>query len=125
MKDKYLVSYDCGCNYTEEIVIAEDLDAADDYAHSCAFTEYESYVGLHCISDAADIAVEIFADGELPEEFFDKWEFWDTLTDEQIEEADLAYTEEIENSISYSAKLATEEDIAEWEEENGDEYVEV
>ena len=88
---KFYIEYGCGCGDNHIVVEAETLAAAENYAYEKAVEEYESYEGYH----------GILTKEEVCEEF--------GIEDIDSEEAEIAYLEERENSLSYSAEEYYEE----------------
>ncbi len=101
----FKINYSCGCGDNEEYIIANSLDEAETAAYHAAIDEYDSYEGLHGVRSMQDIAIEDF-DTELDEA--------DEMTYNDIE---IAYTEEKEDTISYSAEEITEEEYKEYMED--------
>ena len=79
----YYITYSCGCGENDCIVKADSQDKALDYAYELAMEEYDSYAGLHGIRSIDDIIEE----EKLDEDDLTAWDI---------------YTEERENSLSYS-----------------------
>ena len=79
---RYYITYSCGCGDNAEVIEAETLREAEDYACERAIEEYQSYEGLHGIRD------------------------WDEIRDEcdSDDEADDIYHGEVESSIDYGAE---------------------
>lgn len=85
---RFYITYSCGCGCGDnsEVIEAETLKEAENYARECAIEEYQSYEGLHGIRD------------------------WDEIRDEcdSDDEADDIYYGEVESSIDYGAELYDE-----------------
>ena len=88
---KFYIEYGCGCGDNYMIIEAEDLAAAENYAYEKAIEEYQSYEGLHGIMDIEEVC----------EEF--------GIEDVASAEAEIAYQEERESWLSYSAEEYDEE----------------
>ena len=89
---KFYVEYGCGCGSDNYMIVeAKDLAAADKFAYNQAIEEYESYEGYHGILDKEQVC----------EEF--------GIEDINSEEAEIAYQEERESWLSYSAEEYDEE----------------
>lgn len=101
----FKINYSCGCGDNEEYIIANSLDEAETAAYQAAIDEYDSYEGLHGVRSMQEIAIEDF-DIELDEA--------DEMTYNDIE---IAYTEQKEDTISYSAEEITEEEYKEYMED--------
>ena len=89
---KFYIEYGCGCDGDNYMVIeAKDLAAADKFAYNQAIEEYESYEGYHGILDKEQVCEEY------------------GIEDINSEEAEIAYQEERESWLSYSAEEYDEE----------------
>ena len=89
---KFYIEYGCGCGSDNYMIVeAKDLAAADKFAYNQAIEEYESYEGYHGILDKEQVC----------EEF--------GIEDVNSEEAEIAYQEERESWLSYSAEEYDEE----------------
>jgi hypothetical protein len=104
----FKIEYGCGCGMTEEYVELETQKEADDYAYEKAVEDYETYEGLHGIRTMHEIAEEDF-DIDLDDIDYDSGDYMDIQ---------MAYRDEIESSISYSAEEISEEEYHEYIEEN-------
>lgn len=89
----YYITYSCGCGENEMVISADDLDAAIDYAYLCAKEEYESYEGSHGIRGLNEILIEEF--GKYPD---------DDDIEDYYEDAEAIYSDEVESTVSFSAK---------------------
>ena len=82
---KFVINYSCGCGDNEEVIEANSLKDAEDYAYQAAIVDYESYGGLHGIMNIDDVCEEY------------------GIEDRDSEEAWDAYREERESQLSYEA----------------------
>ncbi len=100
----FRIIYGCGCGENEEYIEAKDFDEAYETAYNLAVENYESYAGYHGVLSEADIADEEFGI-DLGDPEVDK---------EILEEINVRYCEEIENTISYGAEEISEEEYKEY-----------
>lgn len=106
----YYINYSCGCGENEEIISVKQKEDAVNYAYMHAIREYNSYEGSCGIRSFADILEE---------------EFSISIEDEEAEDYELAqeiYSEEVENTISYSVEEYDEEKHSWLLEEQGTAY---
>ena len=85
---KYFITYGCGCGNEYAVIEAKNKDDAMNYARECAIENYQSFEGFHGVLDWAEVKEEY----ELEDDY----------------EVDIAYAEEIENSIDYGVELFDE-----------------
>lgn len=107
----FRINYSCGCGENEEFLRFETLEAAENYAYEMAVENYHSYEGLHGVCDINQIAEEDFDVEDLDEVYDNDRSLFNDI--------EIAYYEEIENTISYYAEELTEE---EYLEEIGEDY---
>ena len=101
----FRINFGCGCGENEDILTFETLKAAENYAWEMARENYYSYEGLHGIRDINEIAEEDFGVEDLNEVYDNNKSLYNDI--------EIAYYEEIENQISYSAEELTEEEYLE------------
>lgn len=101
----FRIEFGCGCGDNEEYMKFETLEAAEDYAYESAISDYQSYEGLHGVRGMNEIAEEDFGVEDLDEVIDNDRSLYQDI--------ELAYHEEVENSISYSAEELTEEEYLE------------
>lgn len=86
----FYIEFGCGCGTNEEFIEAESLFEAEKMAYNEAIEDYQSYEGLHGVLSWEEIAEDMFGTSK-------------DLRAEDIKEVDAAYSEEVENTINYSA----------------------
>ena len=70
---KFIIRYGCGCGENEEVVEANSLKDAEDYAYQAAIVDYESYEGFHGIMNIDDICEEYGIEDRDSEEAWDAY----------------------------------------------------
>ena len=109
----YRITYSCGCGESEEYIIAADDKEAEKYAYEMAIEDYHSFEGLHGVRTLEEVAEEMFS-GDWDDEEEEEPEFDITfLTRDQFAEAQDAYYDEIESTISYSGEEISFEEYLE------------
>ena len=78
---KFFIGFGCGCGNNYEVIEAENKDDAIHYAYESAIEDYHSFEGYHGILNWEDVKEEY----RLEDDY----------------DVDVAYWEEIENTISY------------------------
>lgn len=101
----FKINYSCGCGDNEDILPFETTEAAENFAYEMAVENYHSYEGLHGILGINEIAEEDFGVEDLNEVYDNDRSLYNDI--------EIAYYEEIENTISYSAEELTEEEYLE------------
>ena len=101
----FRINFGCGCGENEEILTFETLEAAENYAWEMAIEDYHSFEGLHGIRDINQIAEEDFGVEDIDEVYDNDRSLYNDI--------EIAYSEEIESNISYSAEELTEEEYLE------------
>lgn len=96
----FRINYGCGCGEEEEILTFETTEAAENFAYEMARENYYAYEGLHGVRDINDIALEDFDVEDLNEVLENNKTLYN--------EIEIAYSEEIENQLSYSAEEISE-----------------
>lgn len=86
---KFYLEYSCPCESVQMIVECDDEATAMEYASVCARESYESYAGLHGVTDLKEVAWEEFCK-EIEE-----------LTDEEQEIVEERYEEIISDNTSF------------------------
>ena len=86
----FCIEFGCGCGTNEELIEAESLFEAEKVAYNKAIEDYQANEELHGVLSWEEIAEDMFGTSN-------------DFRAEDIEEVDSAYSEEIENTISYSA----------------------
>lgn len=98
----YRITYSCGCGENEEYIAAANNKEAERYAYEMAIEDYHSYEGYHGVRTLEEIAAELF---DVEDE--------GDLTEDQLMEAEDAYCDEIESTISYSGEEVSFEEYLE------------
>lgn len=86
---KFYIEYSCPCESIQMIVECDSEVTAEEYAAMCARETYESYAGLHAVTDLKEIALEKFCK-ELED-----------LTIKELEAAEEMYEEVISEDTSF------------------------
>ena len=103
----FKIEYGVSRDECTEYIEADNYDEAMRYAWEKACEYYDSFDGLHGIPSEAQIAADLFGDEVGSDEEGDMEDgstIFEHLSDEQIEEVGIAYQEERESWISYSAE---------------------
>lgn len=98
----FRINYGCGCGEEEEILPFETTEAAENFAYEMARENYYAYEGFHGVRDINDIALEDFGVEDLNEVLENNKTLYNDI--------EIAYSEEIENQLSYSVEELTEEE---------------
>lgn len=85
---KFFIGFGCGICEEYEVIEAKNKDDAMRYAYESAIEDYQSFEGYHGILDREDVKEEYGLEDDY--------------------EVDVAYAEEIENTISYWVELFDE-----------------
>ena len=101
----FRINFGCGCGDNEDILTFETTEAAENYAYEMAVEDYHSFEGLHGIRDINQIAEEDFGVEDIDEVYDNDRSLYNDI--------EIAYSEEIESNISYSAEELTEEEYLE------------
>lgn len=101
----FRINYGCGCGEEEEFLAFETTEAAENFAYEMARENYYAYESFHGVRDINEIALEDFGVEDLNEVYDNNKSLYNDI--------EIAYREEIESQISYSAEELTEEEYLE------------
>lgn len=105
---KFYIEYGCPCESVQMIVECDSEVTAEEYAAMCAREIYESYAGMHGVTDLKDVAWEEFCKG-LEELTIKELEAVEEIYEEVISEDTSSFVEKFDETNECHLEAMEEE----------------